>query len=176
MLGRSGGRAAFTVSEDLLGVHFGTLRRRYKGSDAFVTLAGRVPGWTFGALGTGAPPERPGLQSRSGWISSADLVATVAISDAAVLPYRRATQSGAVVLAQALGVVPIATAVGGVSEQIDHEADGMLVPCGATSDQWRAALEALTDDEDRKQLASAGRARVEAAHKTFARLTAELVA
>lgn len=175
MLARSGGVAALTPGEQLLGLHFGTLRRRYKGSDVVAQLVGRVPGWTFGAVGNGAPACRPGLECAPGWIASEDLVATVAVADAAILPYRRATQSGAIVLAQALGVVPVATAVGGVPEQIDHDRDGVLVPRGARSDLWRAALEDLADDEHRKELSSAGRARVELAHEQFARAVPALV-
>lgn len=175
MLNRSGGVAALAPGDQLLGLHFGTLRRRYKGSDVVAQLAGRVPGWTFGAVGNGAPACRPGLDCTPGWIASEDLVATVAVADAAILPYRRATQSGAIVLAQALGVVPVATAVGGVPEQIDHDRDGVLVPRGATSDVWRAALGELVDDEHRKELSTAGRARVELAHEQFARAVPELV-
>ena len=168
MLARSGGVAALTPGDDLLGLHFGTLRRRYKGSDVVVRLAGRVPGWTFGVVGNGAPPNRPGLEAAPGWITSEDLVATVAIADAAILPYRRASQSGAIVLAQALGVVPVATAVGGVPEQIDHDRDGVLVPRRATPDLWRTVLQDLADDEHRKELSIAGRARVETAHEQLA--------
>jgi glycosyltransferase involved in cell wall biosynthesis len=175
MLTRSGGVAAVSPGDELLALHFGTLRRRYKGSDVVARLTGRVPGWTFGAVGNGAPGSRPGLECVPGWIASPDLVATVAVADAAILPYRRATQSGAIVLAQALGVVPVATAVGGVPEQIDHDRDGVLVPRGARSDVWRAALEALRDDEHRKELATAGRARVELAHEQFARAVPALV-
>ena len=175
MLGQSGGRAVFTPGDLLLGVHFGTLQRRYKGSDVVANLAGTVAGWQLGAVGTGAPLARTGLETRSGWISSADLVATVAAADAAILPYRSATQSGAIVLAQALGVVPVASAVGGVPEQIDHGVDGILLEPGATDDEWRAALDELSDDEHRKNLASAGRARVEAAHHEFARASRRLV-
>ena len=175
MLARSGGVAALTPGDDLLGLHFGTLRRRYKGSDVVAQLAGRVPGWTFGAVGNGAPTSRPGLEAAPGWIASEDLVATVAVADAAILPYRRASQSGAIVLAQALGVVPVATAVGGVPEQIDHDRDGVLVPRGAARDLWRAALQELADDEHRKELSIAGRARVEAAHEQFARAVPALV-
>jgi hypothetical protein len=176
MLAQSGGRAAFPSGAELLGIHFGTLRRRYKGSTTIELLAGQVPGWTFGAIGTGAPGRRAGLDAVSGWVSSADLVATVAVGDAAILPYRRATQSGAVVLAQALGVVPVATAVGGVPEQIDDGVDGVLIPPGSGSDGWRVALEELRDDEHRKHLAAAGRMRVERAHEQFRHHVARIAA
>jgi hypothetical protein len=155
MLGRPGGRAAFTAGHLLLGVHFGTLQRHYKGSDIVANLAGTVPGWQVGAVGTGAPRARRGLETHPGWISSPDLVATVAAADAAILPYRRATQSGAVVLAQAV--------------------DGMLLEPNARDEQWRAALGELTDDEYRKKLATSARARVEAAHLAFARAVQHLV-
>jgi glycosyltransferase involved in cell wall biosynthesis len=174
MLARSGGAPAFTCGRELLGVHFGTLRRRYKGSDVLVQLAGEVPGWTFGAIGAGAPTGRAGLDVVSGWVSSADLVATVAVADAAILPYRAATQSGAVVLAQGLGVVPVTTAVGGVVEQVETGVDGVLIPPRSERDVWRAALEQLRDDDHRKQLADAGRTRVEGDHEQFRHCVAQL--
>ena len=133
------------------------LRRRYKGSDLVTQLAGGVDGWTFRALGVGAPVERPGLTSTPTYLDAADLVRLVGSSDAAVLPYRKATQSGAVVLAQALGVVPIASAVGGIPEQITDAEDGVLITPGAGADAWRGALMDLRDDTVRKPMAAAAR-------------------
>jgi glycosyltransferase involved in cell wall biosynthesis len=174
MLARSGGRPAFACGPELLAVHFGTLRRRYKGSNAVLALAGQVPGWTFGAIGAGAPRARAGLDVVSGWVSSADLVASVAVADATILPYRAATQSGAIVLSHGLGVVPVATAVGGVVEQIDNGIDGVLIAPGSHRDAWRGVLEQLRDDEHRKQLAAAGRTRAERDHAQFCRAVAAL--
>src|SRR6185295_7899467 len=137
---------------DLAAVHFGILRRRYKGTDLVTQLAGTVEGWTMRALGVGAPAERPGLVSVPRYLDADELVGLVGTSDAAVLPYRKATQSGAVVLAQVLGTVPVASAVGGIPEQITHAEDGLLVTPGADVDAWRAALAELRDDRVRKPM------------------------
>ena len=57
--------------------------------------------------------------------------------DAIVLPYRFATQSGVTVLGQALGAVPIASAVGGLPEQIEDGVDGLLVhPTRRSTPGW----------------------------------------
>lgn len=47
-----------------------------------------------------------------------------------VAPYRSATQSGLVPLAQAAGRGVVATAVGGLNDQVRHRIDGILVPAG----------------------------------------------
>jgi glycosyltransferase involved in cell wall biosynthesis len=72
-----------------------------------------------------------------------------------------------VVLAQALGSVPVATRVGGLPEQIDDGVDGVLVAPDAGIDEWRGVLDALADDDHRKSLAAAGEERVWADHQAF---------
>src|SRR5207248_6997962 len=51
-------------------------------------------------------------------------------ADAAVLPYRSASQSGVAQLSFAYGVPVIATAVGGLSEAVRDGEDGILCPAG----------------------------------------------
>jgi glycosyltransferase involved in cell wall biosynthesis len=156
--------------------HFGVLRRRYKGTAVVESLAGTTPGWTFLALGVGAPQPQPGLVTRPGYQQPGALVDAVAATDATVLPYTRATQSGAVVLAQALGSVPVVSAVGGIPEQVTDGQDGVLLPPGAPVGAWRAALRDLEDDDRRRTLAAAGTARLRDQHQRFATAVAELVA
>jgi glycosyltransferase involved in cell wall biosynthesis len=91
----------------------------------------------------------------------------VGATDATLVPYRIATQSGVVVLAQTLGSVPVATRVGGLPEQIDDRVDGVLLPVDAGIDEWRRVLDELADDEHRKAMAAAGEERVWADHETF---------
>lgn len=171
-----GGAAPRDDSGDLVAVHFGVLRRRYKGADLVAQLAGGVEGWTFCALGVGAPAARPGLASTPRYLDAAELVSLVGTSDAALLPYRKATQSGAVVLAQALGVVPIVSAVGGIPEQITDAEDGVLMTPGAGIDAWRAALVDLHDDTVRKPMGAAARDRAWRAHERFVSSILELAA
>jgi glycosyltransferase involved in cell wall biosynthesis len=156
--------------------HFGVLRRGYKGTALVETLAGTVPGWAFVVLGVGAPAARPNLVSVPGFVTAARLVDTVAASDATVLPYSHATQSGAVVLAQALGSVPAVTAVGGIPEQVTDGHDGLLLPPDADAEHWRAALHQLDDADHRHALARAGTQRVWAQHHEFTRGIEELLA
>ena len=103
----AGSGAAEAAPDGRWAAHFGVLRRRYKGTAVVEALAGTTPGWTFLALGVGAPLARRGLVTRPGYVAPGALVDAVAASDATVLPYAYATQSGAVVLAQALGSVPV---------------------------------------------------------------------
>jgi glycosyltransferase involved in cell wall biosynthesis len=156
--------------------HFGVLHRGYKGTALVEALAGTVPGWAFVVLGVGAPASRPNLVSIPGFVTAERLVDTVAASAATVLPYSHATQSGAVVLAQALGSVPVVTGVGGIPEQVTDGRDGLLLAPGADAACWRAALHRLDDADHRRALARAGTARVWAQHDEFTRGVEELVA
>lgn len=156
--------ATGTVPREWRALHFGVVRRRYKGGDTVARLhdAG-VPGWDLRTVGG------------DGYVETADLVAEIEASSATLLPYRMATQSGAVVLAQALGSVPIVSAVGGIPEQVINGVTGILMPPGAPVACWQHALERLRDDSTRAAMAAAGRAAVTAAHDRFAHAVAGLV-
>ncbi|MGH9277648.1 MAG: glycosyltransferase, partial [Acidimicrobiales bacterium] len=93
-----------------LAVHFGALQRSYKGTATVVDLAGAgVAGWRFAIVGNGAPERVPGAQVIRGFVDGGTLVSAVASSQATLLPYSYATQSGAVALAQSLGSVVVST-------------------------------------------------------------------
>jgi glycosyltransferase involved in cell wall biosynthesis len=64
------------------------------------------------------------------WLSDADLAALVSAARFVVLPYRSATQSGVVPLASAFGVPAIASATGGLLEQVVDGETGLLFPPG----------------------------------------------
>lgn len=159
------------VPEALLGpgdlaLHFGVVHRGYKGTDEVVKLAEiGLPGWRIGVLGAGAP-EGPGLATVRGFVDSGVLAAAVQASAACLLPYRFATQSAAIVLAQALGSVPIATAVGGLVEQIENGRNGILLPVGAGTTAWQDALASL-DEPTRRTLSEQAAKDVWAAHGRF---------
>ena len=83
----------------------------------------------------------------------------VGATDATIVPYRFATQSAVVVLAHLLASPPVASAVGGVPEQIDDGVDGLLVSSNAPIEAWRDALAALSDGDVRKELSVNGTSR-----------------
>ncbi|MEY2453976.1 MAG: hypothetical protein QOD92_3550 [Acidimicrobiaceae bacterium] len=148
-------------------VHFGVLRRAYKGSNVVIDLAARgVDGWQFVVAGVGAQ-RAPGVTTLEGFLDPGVLTGLVERSDAALLPYTYATQSGAIVLAQALGAVPIASAVGGLVEQVDDGRTGVLVEAGAGSDAWAAAMRRLEDEGERQHIASSAKQQAWRHHEEF---------
>lgn len=151
----------------LLALQVGVLNRRYKGTPMATSLAaGGVPGWSFAFTGVGAPSSE-GSKTVRRFLEPGELRATVEAADAVLLPYRNATQSGAVLLAQACSTVPVASAVGGIPEQIDDGVDGLLVPLNATVADWRVRLEALRDDAHRAALEHHARHRAHRNHQAF---------
>jgi glycosyltransferase involved in cell wall biosynthesis len=160
--------ARFAAGDQLLAVHFGVLKRGYKGTDTILELARRgVPGWRFAVLGNGAPQAAPGVVTVPGFVDGAVLVDAVQASAATLLPYRIASQSAAVVLAQAVGSVAVATAVGGIPSQITDGITGRLLRPGASIEAWAAVLAELADADARRPLADAARAKVADDHRAF---------
>ncbi len=147
-------------------VSFGVMHRTYKGADIVCDLAAAgVDHWRFTIAGVGAPSDAPGVRAVTGYVPATELDAIIADATAAILPYRMATQSAAVALAQGLGTIPIATAVGGIPEQITSGVDGLLLGCGAGIAEWRAGLDVVRCDQ--KSMAAAARARAERAALQF---------
>lgn len=116
---------------------FGRLRR-YKGldllRDAFQEVRERHPTARLRIVGQGAVDKlAPGLASLPGvtveqrWVDEAEIPALMAAADVVVLPYREASQSGVVPIALACGVPVVATAVGGLAEQIEDGVNGAVV-------------------------------------------------
>src|SRR5262249_48771987 len=73
-----GGRPIVEPQGELLALHFGVLKRRYKNTGVVLDLARRgVPGWRFAFAGVGAPPPESGISSTNEFVDSADLRATL---------------------------------------------------------------------------------------------------
>jgi D-inositol-3-phosphate glycosyltransferase len=70
------------------------------------------------------------VELRDGFVSNEETALLFAAADAALLPYRSATQSGVVALAFGHGKPVIATAVGGLPAAVRDGGDGLLVPAG----------------------------------------------
>ncbi|CAN5518363.1 glycosyltransferase [soil metagenome] len=172
------GEALWAKGDAPLAVHFGVLKRGYKGTPLILRLAATTDTlpWHFGVMGVGAPPARPRVRSSSGYVPTGALVATVGAADAVVLPYRFATQSGAVVLAQALGVACVVSGVGGIVEQVQHGVTGLLVPAGDALAPWAGALADLHGDQaGRRQIGAAARRTAYARDREFAAAVSALV-
>jgi glycosyltransferase involved in cell wall biosynthesis len=175
----SAGLGAVSVVEPSpvpLALLFGNLHRNYKGSSTVEELAmGGVDGWRFALVGKGAPALLAGSTTVSRFLEAGELVATVSGSAATLLPYTRAAQSAALVLAQAVGSVVVATSVGGIPEQVEDHVTGRLLPFGAGVEQWRDVLVELGDPKERDRLAAAARVAVERAHLAFTAGVIELL-
>jgi glycosyltransferase involved in cell wall biosynthesis len=129
--------SAVPASEPTDLLFFGRLRA-YKGldllRDAWPLLRAAHPAATLRVVGEGdAEACAPGLSALPGvrveprWVADDELAPLIASARVLVLPYREASQSGVLPLALALGVPVVATAVGGLSEQL-AEGGGVLVP------------------------------------------------
>ena len=139
------GRVARST-DSRLAISFGVLKRGYKGTRVVEELARIAPtDWRFALVGVGANEGQPlpALERVPGFVPDRELVHRVQQADACLLPYRAATQSGAVALAQALGRTVVASAVGGIPEQVRDGVNGRLVPPAATAAAWRDVLAEL---------------------------------
>jgi len=63
---------------------------------------------------------------RPGYASDADAARYFAAADAAVLPYRQASQSGVVQLAYGYGLPVIVTPAGGLADEVEHGRTGWI--------------------------------------------------
>ncbi|MFP5256562.1 MAG: glycosyltransferase family 4 protein [Acidimicrobiia bacterium] len=143
------------------------ISRSYKGEELIERLAAMEPGWEFRQIGAGVGRTTPLVSRRDEFLSPGELVGELHSASVAIFPYRSATQSGGVALAHALGVVPIAAAVGGIPEQIHDGEDGFLVPSEATVLDWLRVLRLVNDESLRCRLAQVGRQRAEREHVAF---------
>jgi len=123
----------------------------YKGLDllaAALRLLAPCPGLQVRIVGSG--PESPALAAlralpgvtvENRWVPEHDIGAVIAWSDALVLPYREASQSGAAAAAIAARRFVVATRVGGLAEQVQEHNLARL--CDPEPSGLAAALDTL---------------------------------
>jgi glycosyltransferase involved in cell wall biosynthesis len=131
-----------------LGIHptkktilfFGFIRD-YKGLDLLIESFGQlsedyqliIAGEVYGSFEPyqkqiDALPNKQDVFAHARYISDHEVPLFFGASDAVVLPYKSATQSGISAIAFHFGVPIIATDVGGLKEIIGHEKTGLIVP------------------------------------------------
>ncbi len=146
---------------------FGRIRA-YKGldllRDAHARLLATHPDASLRVVGEGdAEALAPGLSALPNvtveprWVAEADMPALLLEADVLVLPYREASQSGVVAMAAALGVPVVASAVGGLSEQVLDGQTGLLAAPDPPA--LAAAMARMTDPALRARLADGAAAR-----------------
>lgn len=167
---------------------FGRLTPR-KGVDRFESAAEiaaeRTTDTDFGVAGmpvrgarspvARALPNGCRLLVRAGRLQPADLAGLVAASDVIVAPYIDSRQSGVVLTAYAFRKPVIATAVGGLAEQVIDELTGLLVPADDNEALANAMLRVLGDADWRRNAAEAIERLVGDGGLAWSRLALEIV-
>ncbi|MGC8475488.1 MAG: glycosyltransferase [Acetobacteraceae bacterium] len=135
---------------------------RYKGLDLLAEAAARLGGAGCTLKVVGAGPETPALAAlrampwvrvENRWVAEAEIPALLGWADAVVLPYVEATQSGVAAAALAAGRAVLATAVGGLPEQLGGQALARL--CAPVADALAVAWRGLLADPPRAPPADA---------------------
>ena len=164
------GRSAVADNAAPLRILFFGRILRYKGLPLFVEaldlLARRgtpVAAGVFGAGDLGDSSERLralGAEVANHWIDEDELASILARYDVMVLSHTSASQSGAAAAALGAGMPVVATPVGGLVEQIEHEKTGLLahrVDAKALADaierlaQDRVMLRLIIDEIERRR-------------------------
>jgi len=82
------------------------------------------------------------------WLEPEEILGLVARARFVVLPYTSATQSGIVPLASAFGVPAIASATGGLVEQVENGRTGLIFPVGDSAALASAIEQAYSMDDE----------------------------
>jgi glycosyltransferase involved in cell wall biosynthesis len=132
---------------------------KLKGTPELVEALGRLAthaGWTATLAGDGDVADTRariaalGLADRvavPGWLGPAGVEDLLAATDVFILPSHSEGLPMSIIEAFAAGIAVIATPVNAVSEVVQHERNGLLVPPGEV-DEIAAALRRLIDDAD----------------------------
>ena len=143
---------------------------KYKGLEvllsAFPLIKRRVPEVRLLIVGSGdlSPysmqlENLPDVMVVNRWVDDKEVASYFRQADLLVAPYMDASQSGVIPVAYSLGVPVVATRVGGIPEQVEHNKTGILVNANDPQALAEACVSLLTDPERAKALAEAGRRR-----------------
>lgn len=147
---------------------------RERGAEVEVVIAGS------GSLDPYAEQlrELPGLEVHNRWHADEEVAALMERTDAVVLPYIEASQSGVAAAAYAAGRPVVATPVGGLTEQVVHGRTGLLAR-SMSAEALADAVQALASDPgllDRLGTGALAHAREELSWRRSAEVAAEVVA
>ncbi len=106
---------------DILADAYKLLRRRY-GTRVRLNIAGRGDESLYGA----GLRNLPGLQWENRWIGEEEIGDMLAEADMLLLPYREASQSGALAAAEFAALPAVSTPVGGLAEEIAGYGTGVV--------------------------------------------------
>ena len=136
-----------------------------KGLDALASIGSTMPEDARRRLrvvlmggGTDAPRETGGLEVHAAGFLG-DIDPAIAGLDMLWHPSRAEGLGTAVIDAMSLGVPPVAFAVGGIPEVIEHEVSGMLIPSGNPALFAAAAARLVNDPALRSRLGAAAKTR-----------------
>jgi glycosyltransferase involved in cell wall biosynthesis len=129
---------------------------RYKGIevmlDAVPAIVAACPGATIRLVGSGLDRSlaaravaTQGVTLEDRWVDESEVPTYFGQADLVVLPYTSATQSGVIPVAAAFALPVIASDVGGLAEQLDGGACGVLVPPSDAAALARAVVAIWTD-------------------------------
>jgi glycosyltransferase involved in cell wall biosynthesis len=94
----------------------------------------------------------PQVQLINKWLSEEEIAAIFNQANIVVLPYTAASQSGVLPIAASFGLPVIATRVGGIPEQIEHETTGLLVEPGSVTELVAAIQRLIENPQLARQL------------------------
>ncbi|SME98371.1 Glycosyltransferase involved in cell wall bisynthesis [Tistlia consotensis] len=146
---------------DILAEAYKLLRRRY-GTRVRLTVAGRGDEAVYGPM----LRNLPGLHWESRWIGEDEIAGMLAEADILLLPYREASQSGALAAAEYAALPAVATPVGGLAEEIADYGSGTVAEA-VTGPAFAQAVMALLESPARYARASAAAAETAAGPKSW---------
>lgn len=96
--------------------------------------------------------ETPNIEIVNRWIGEAEVSDFFQNASIVVLPYTNASQSGVIPIAAAFALPVIATRVGALSEQLEHDRTGLLIPPESPKKLAEAILRLIAEPDTARRL------------------------